>query len=187
MPMAFASLLGGLMTQIGTSPEHRRVAGARRDDRRQPSPCSTSRRSALVADRGRLRLPHSVLLAAAAAHARGRRACTRRSTSRTTWSRRRSTQGSAIVGKTVATSSRSRAATRSITSILRAGNAAHHAACPTPCCKVGDILLIEGDHEALDRLVGAGQAQRHRRPQGRRRRRRRERSRSRRWSARIPA
>ena len=46
MPMAFASLLGGLMTQIGTSPNIVVSRRARATSPARPSPCSTSRRSA---------------------------------------------------------------------------------------------------------------------------------------------
>ena len=42
------------------------------------------------------------------------------------------------------------------------------------CCRTGDILLIEGDHEALDRLVAQAKLSLIGQPQGRRRRRRRD-------------
>ena len=83
------------------------------------------------------------------------------------------TQGSAIVDKTVADLIKIAGSDTAIRSIIRANNL-RIAALPDAVLKVGDILLIEGDHEALDRVVGSGQAQPERRSKGRRRRRRRE-------------
>lgn len=150
MPMAFASLLGGLMTQIGTSPN---IVVSRLRDELTGTPFSMFDFTPvglaltvagclfltlfywLVPQRQRqdASLQEAVAIKDYAAEARV-------------------TQDSSIADKPLANLLKISAGEAVITSILRGGGL-RIAPLPDAVLKVGDILLIEGSPEALDRLV----------------------------------
>jgi di/tricarboxylate transporter len=150
MPMAFASLLGGLMTQVGTSPN-------------------------IVVSRVREEItgtaftmfdftPVGLVLTAVGCvflilfywilPQRTREGADMHEALdiKNYMVEARVTQGSAIVDKTVADLIKIAGGDTSIRSIIRANNL-RIAALPDAVLKVGDILLLEGDHESLDRVV----------------------------------
>ena len=150
MPMAFASLLGGLMTQIGTSPNivvsrvREEITGTAFTmfDFTPVGLVLTATGCVflilfywLVPQRTRRggSLHEALDIKNYAAEAKV-------------------VQGSVVAGKTVADLLKIAGGDTVITSILHAGGVRIS---PLPDAKlnVGDVLLIEGDHEALDRLV----------------------------------
>ncbi len=150
MPMAFASLLGGLMTQIGTSPN---IVVSRLRDELTGTPFSmfdfTPVGLALTVagcvfltlfywlvpqrERQDASLQEAVAIKDYSAEARV-------------------TQDSTVADKPLANLLKISAGEAVITSILR-GAGLRIAPLPDAVLKVGDILLIEGSPEALDRLV----------------------------------
>jgi di/tricarboxylate transporter len=150
MPMAFASLLGGLMTQIGTSPN---IVVSRLRDELTGTPFSmfdfTPVGLALTVagcvfltlfywlvpqrERQDASLQEAVAIKDYSAEARV-------------------TQDSTVADKPLANLLKVSAGEAVITSILR-GAGLRIAPLPDAVLKVGDILLIEGSPEALDRLV----------------------------------
>lgn len=150
MPMAFASLLGGLMTQIGTSPN---IVVSRLRDELTGTPFSmfdfTPVGLALTVagcvfltlfywlvpqrERQEASLQEAVAIKDYSAEARV-------------------TQDSTVADKPLANLLKVSAGEAVITSILR-GAGLRIAPLPDAVLKVGDILLIEGSPEALDRLV----------------------------------
>ncbi|KQZ29799.1 permease [Mesorhizobium sp. Root552] len=150
MPMAFASLLGGLMTQIGTSPN---IVVSRLRDELTGTPFSmfdfTPVGLALTVagcvfltlfywlvpqrERQEASLQEAVAIKDYSAEARV-------------------TQDSTVADKPLANLLKVSAGEAVITSILR-GAGLRIAPLPDAVLKVGDILLIEGGPEALDRLV----------------------------------
>jgi di/tricarboxylate transporter len=150
MPMAFASLLGGLMTQIGTSPN---IVVSRLRDELTGTPFSmfdfTPVGLALTVagcvfltlfywlvpqrERQEASLQEAVAIKDYSAEARV-------------------TQDSTVADKPLANLLKISAGEAVITSILR-GAGLRIAPLPDAVLKVGDILLIEGSPEALDRLV----------------------------------
>lgn len=150
MPMAFASLLGGLMTQIGTSPN-------------------------IVVSRMRAEItgetftmfdftPVGLALTAAGTAflvlfywilpQRTRRGASLHDALDIKNYSAEATvvEGSAVVGKTITDLMKITGAEAVITAILRT-ETVRITPFPDAVLRVGDILLLEGDHEALDRLV----------------------------------
>ena len=150
MPMAFASLLGGLMTQIGTSPN---IVVSRLRGELTGTPFAmfdfTPVGLALTAagclflilfywilprrERQSASLNEALDIKNYVAEARV-------------------VKDSTVVGKPLADLLKISAGDALITSILRSGRL-RIAPFPDAVLRVGDILLLEGDHEALDRLV----------------------------------
>ena len=151
MPMAFGSLIGGLMTQIGTSPNIVVSPGARGADRREPSGCSTSRRSARRWRSVGLVFLVALLLAGAGARARERLA--RRGArhpelhdrGRGRGELRRARQDGGRPSR-----ARRRRGGRHLDPARQKQRITPF---PDAVLKEGDIALIEGDHDALDRMV----------------------------------
>ena len=151
MPMAFASLLGGLMTQIGTSPNI--VVSRVREEITGTSftMFDFTPVGAILTVAGSVFL---VLFYWILPQRTRQGAALQEALDIKNYSAEASVvEGSTIVGKTVADLLKIAAGEAEITSILRAGNLK---VTPFPDAKlrIGDVLLIEGDHEALDRLVG---------------------------------
>lgn len=150
MPMAFASLLGGLMTQIGTSPNI--VVSRVREEITGTAftmfdftPVGLALTAAGIVfltffywilpqrERKGGSLHEALAIDNYSAEAKV-------------------VQGSTVVGKTVAELLKIAGGEAVITTILRS-ETVRITPFPDAVLQVGDILLIEGDHEALDRLV----------------------------------
>lgn len=151
MPMAFASLLGGLMTQIGTSPNI--VVSRVREEITGTAftMFDFTPVGAILTVAGSIFL---ILFYWILPPRKRQEASLHEALDIKNYSAEASVvEGSTIVGKTVADLLKIAAGEAVITSILRAGNL-KVTPFPDATLKIGDVLLIEGDHEALDRLVG---------------------------------
>lgn len=150
MPMAFASLLGGLMTQIGTSPNivvsrmRQEITGTAFSmfDFTAVGLALTAAGILFLAVFYRL-LPQRSRQDASLHEALDIKNYAAEATV---------VEGSTIAGKTVADLMKLAAGEAVITSIIRS-ETLRITPFPDAVLRVGDILLIEGDHEALDRLV----------------------------------
>lgn len=150
MPMAFASLLGGLMTQVGTSPNIV-VSGMREKITGEPftmfdfTPVGAI---LMVAGSTFLILFYWIL----PQRKRQETALHEALDIKNYVAEAMVVEASVVAGKPVADLLKIAAGEAIITSILRAG---HLRITPFPdaLLKTGDVLLIEGDHKALDRLV----------------------------------
>jgi di/tricarboxylate transporter len=149
MPMAFASLLGGLMTQIGTSPN---IVVSRIREEITGTPFTmfdfTPVGAALTAA-GAAFLIFFYWLVPERKRESG--AMHEALDIKNYLSEARVVASSAIVGKSVVDLLDLAKGDAVITSILRSG--VRVAPLPDAVLREGDILLIEGDHDALDRLV----------------------------------
>jgi len=150
MPMAFASLLGGLMTQIGTSPNI--VVSRVREEITgtaftmfdfTPVGLALTGAGTVFLALFYWILPQRTRQGASLHEALDIKNYSAEATV---------VQGSTIVDKTVADLLKIAAGDAVITSILRS-DTLRITPFPDAVLRVGDILLIEGDHEALDRLV----------------------------------
>jgi di/tricarboxylate transporter len=150
MPMAFASLLGGLMTQVGTSPNV--VVSRVREEITGTSFTMFDFTPVGLVLTGVgcvfLILFYWILPQRTREGAEMHEALDIKNY----MVEAQVTQGSAIVDKTVADLIKIAGSDTTIRSIIRANNR-RIAALPDAVLKVGDILLIEGDHESLDRVV----------------------------------
>jgi di/tricarboxylate transporter len=150
MPMAFASLLGGLMTQIGTSPNIV-VSRVRGDITGTPFTMFDF-------------TPVGLILTAAGCvflilfywilpqRTRQGGALHEALDIKNYVAEAKVVEQSTVVGKTVADLIKIAGGDTVITSIIRSDNL-RITPLPDAVLRVGDILLIEGDHEALDRMV----------------------------------
>lgn len=150
MPMAFASLLGGLITQIGTSPNI--VVSRVREE--------ITGTSFTMFDF----TPVGLMLTATGClflilfywilpqRARQGGALHEALDIKNYAVEAKVVAASAVVDKTVADLLKIAGGDTLITSILRSGNL-RITPFPDAVLRIGDVLLIEGDHEALDRLV----------------------------------
>lgn len=150
MPMAFASLLGGLMTQVGTSPNI--VVSRVREEITGTSftmfdftPVGLALTAAGIVF---LVLFYWILPTRTRAGGSLHEAIDIKNYS----AEAKVMADSAVVDKTVADVLKIAAGEAVVTSILRSGSI-RITPFPDAVLKVGDVLLIEGDHEALDRLV----------------------------------
>lgn len=150
MPMAFASLLGGLMTQVGTSPNIV-VSRVREEITGTSFSMFDFTPVGLVLTTVGcvfLILFYWILPQRTREGAEMHEALDIKNY----MVEAQVTLGSAIVDKTVADLIKIAGSDTAIRSIIRANNL-RIAALPDAVLKVGDILLIEGDHESLDRVV----------------------------------
>jgi di/tricarboxylate transporter len=150
MPMAFASLLGGLMTQVGTSPNIV-VSRVREEITGTSFSMFDFTPVGLVLTAVGcvfLILFYWILPQRTREGAEMHEALDIKNY----MVEAQVTQGSAVVDKTVADLIKIAGSDTAIRSIIRANNL-RIAALPDAVLKVGDILLIEGDHESLDRVV----------------------------------
>jgi di/tricarboxylate transporter len=150
MPMAFASLLGGLITQVGTSPN---IVVSRLREEITGAPFAMFDFT-----------PVGLILTAAGCvflilfywilpqRTRQGGAMHEALDIKNYMVEAKVVAGSAVVDKTVADLLKIAGGDTVITSILRSSNL-RIAPLPDAVLRVGDIVLIEGDHEALDRLV----------------------------------
>lgn len=154
MPMAFGSLLGGLTTQIGTSPNII-VSRLRGELTGEPF---TMFDFAPVG--GILAVVGVVFLALfywllpvrkAAAGSMDEAIEIKNYTTEATV-----TERSAVVGKTIADLQKLGGGGAMVTGIMTAASAKRRPPLPDAVLRAGDILLIEGDPEALDKLVEQG-------------------------------
>jgi di/tricarboxylate transporter len=150
MPMSFASLLGGLMTQIGTSPN---IVVSRLRGDLTGTPFSmfdfTPVGLALTAA-GTLFLVLFYWILPQREHQDG--SLHQALGTKSYAAEARVTPESTVVDKPLAGLLKISAGEAVITSILRAGSL-RLAPLPDVVLRAGDILLIEGEHDALDRLV----------------------------------
>jgi di/tricarboxylate transporter len=153
MPMAFGALLGGLMTQVGTSPN---IIVSRLSAELTGTAFTMFDFTPVGAS---LALVGSLFLVGfywlVPARARESASIHEAIDIKNYHAEARVTAESAVLGKTVAELSRLGEGGAMVTSILRSR---HLRVTPLPdtLLRDGDILLIEGDPEALDRLVGQG-------------------------------
>lgn len=150
MPMAFGSLLGGLMTQIGTSPN---VVVSRMRSEITGEPFTMfdfTPVGAALALAGTLLLVLFYWLVPARERQGGRLDEAIDIANYTTEAR--VVEGSTVHGKTVADLLRLGGGEAVITSIMRS-QARHVTPFPDVVLHDGDIVLIEGDPQALDRMV----------------------------------
>jgi di/tricarboxylate transporter len=153
MPMAFGALMGGLMTQVGTSPN---VVVSRIREEMTGAPFTMfdfTPVGATLAATGTVFLVFFYWLLPQR---------TRASTPmheaigiKNYMSEAKVTAESAVVGKTVGELSKMAEGEAMVTSILRA-KGARVTPLPDAVLREGDLLLIEGDHAALDKLVAQG-------------------------------
>ncbi|MBS9720564.1 SLC13 family permease [Tianweitania sp. BSSL-BM11] len=150
MPMAFGSLLGGLMTQIGTSPN---IIVSRLREEITGTPFTMFDFTPVG---GALALVGVIFLAFGYKLLPQR---TRETASldeaidiKNYVSEARITQKSALLGKTIADLLNAAAGGATVTSILRA-KGTRVTPLPDVVLRDGDIVVLEGDPEALDRLV----------------------------------
>ncbi|MEW9808227.1 SLC13 family permease [Mesorhizobium marinum] len=150
MPMAFASLLGGLMTQIGTSPNVV-VSSLRQDLTGEPftmfdfTPVGLALTAAgcIFLILFYWILPQRTRKDAALSEALDIKNYVAEA---------RVVEGSTIVGKTVADLLKITGADVAVTSIIRS-DSLRITPLPDAVLHVGDTLLVEGDHESLDSMV----------------------------------
>lgn len=150
MPMAFGSLLGGLMTQIGTSPNI--IVSRLRQEITGESftmfdftPVGAS-----LAVVGIVFLAFGYRLLPA--RSRETASINEAIDIKNYVAEARVTTKSAMLGKTIGDLLRASEGGAAVTSVLRHGSV-RVTPLPDAVLKEGDVLMIEGDHEALDRLV----------------------------------
>lgn len=150
MPMAFGSLLGGLMTLIGTSPNIV-VSSVRRELTGQPfAMFDFTPVGATVAAAGVLFLIFFYWLVPQ--RTRTSKSVTEAIDIKNYMTEAKVVAASPVVGKEVGTLIKMAGGSAMVTSIMRA-RGARITPLPDAVLREGDILLIEGDPEALDRLV----------------------------------
>ena len=150
MSMAFGSLLGGLMTQIGTSPNIV-VSRVREEITVRPFPCSTSPRlAAALAAAGIVFLALFYWLVPVRTREAG--SIYEALDIHSYVTEARVVAKSAVNGKTVADLLKYAGGEVVVTSILRS-RVLHIAPLPDAVQREGDIMLIEGPPEPLDRIV----------------------------------
>ena len=150
MPMAFASLLGGLMTQIGTSPN---IVVSRVREELTGTPFTMFDFTPVglaLAVAGLIFLTFFYWLLPV--RERRDKSLHEALDIKNYVAEAKVVSNSAVVDKSVASLLKMTANEVVVTSILRSGNV-RISPLPDSVLRAGDTLLLEGDHEALDRLV----------------------------------
>ena len=155
MPMAFASLLGGLMTLVGTSPN---IIVSRVREQLTGMPFRMFDYlpvGAALTVAGLIFLVIGYRLLPARAREQQSLDEALKIANYTTEAR--VDDASAAVGMTVSALQKAGAGAAMVTAIIGAGDDdKRRTPLPDSLLRAGDVLLIEGDHEALDRLVSFG-------------------------------